>query len=98
LLFENKNCIRLKLAKDCVTLGTALHRVYDRTLSLSACKFRHVNSNLPWGECNWLLKGMGDETLAGLFIVTPKTHQLLIKRIETTLLDHARQPFFPSVN
>ena len=32
---------------------------------------------------------MGDETLIGLLHVMPKTHPLLIKRIGTTLLDHA---------
>jgi len=34
---------------------------------------------------------MGDETLIGLFHIKLKTHPLLIKRIETTLLDHARK-------
>ncbi len=33
--------------------------------SLFTCKFRRVNSE--WCECNWLLKGMLDETLIGLF-------------------------------
>ncbi len=36
------------------------------------------------------LKGMGDETLIGFLHVMPKTNPLLIKRIGTTLLDHAR--------
>ncbi len=45
--------------------------------------------NPPCRERNWLLKGMGDETLIGLLHVMPKTHTLLIKRIGTTLLDHA---------
>jgi len=42
---------------------------------------------------------MGDETLIGLLHEKPKTHQLLIKRIETTILDHAlvRRQFFPVV-
>jgi len=33
---------------------------------------------------------MGDETLIGLFHVNLKTHPLLIKRVGTTLLDHAK--------
>jgi len=35
---------------------------------------------------------MGDEIHVGLFHFTPKTHPLLIKRIRTTLLDHAPGP------
>ncbi len=50
---------------------------------------------MPWRERNWLLKGMGDETLIGLLQVTPKTHPLLIKIIGTTLSDHA--PGAPTV-
>ncbi len=52
-------------------------------------------ANSPWRERNWLLKGIGDETLIGLLQVMPKTHPLLIKRIGTTLLDHA--PGAPTV-
>jgi len=42
---------------------------------------------------------MGDETLIGLLHVTPKTHPLLIKRIETTLLGHGSgaQAIFPVI-
>ncbi len=38
---------------------------------------------------------MGNETLIGLLHVMPKTHPWLIKRIGTTLLDHA--PDAPTV-
>ncbi len=46
-------------------------------------------ANSPWHERNSLLKGMGEETLIGLLHIMHKTHPLLIKRIKTTLLDHA---------
>jgi len=49
-------------------------KISREAFSLSTCKYRHVNSNLPWRESNFLLKGMGDETLIGLLHVTPKTH------------------------
>ncbi len=49
--------------------------------------------NPPRCKNNWLLKGTGDETLIGLLHVMPKTHPWLIKRIGTTLLDHALTVF-----
>ena len=52
--------------------------------------------NPPWRERNWLLKGMGDETLIVFLHVTLKTHPLLIKRKGTTLLDRA-PTIFPVV-
>ncbi len=45
--------------------------------------------NPLWCEHNWLLNGMGDETLIALLHVMPKTHPLLIEMIGTTILDHA---------
>ncbi len=67
--------------------------------SLCALKFCRLN-NESATERALTLKGMGDETLIGLLHLMPKTHPLLIKRIGTTLLDHApgRPNIFPSIN
>ncbi len=54
---------------------------------MRSVKSRRVNSK--WSERNLLIKGMGDEILIGLFHIMPKKHPLLIKRIETTLLDRS---------
>jgi len=35
----------------------------EEVFSLSAGKFRYVNSNPPWNECNWLLKEKVNYTL-----------------------------------
>ncbi len=51
--------------------------------------------NLPWCKRNWILKGMGEETLISFLHVMPKTNPLLIKSISTTLLDHA--PGVPNI-
>ena len=56
---------------------------------LSTIKFRHVNSESAMARAQLAFKGNGDETLIGLTNVNHKTHPLLIKRIGTTLLDHA---------
>lgn len=51
------------------------------TLSLCSYKFRHVNSKYSMARAPLPLKGIKDETMIG--------YPLLIKKIETTLLDHA---------
>ncbi len=55
--------------------------------SLCACKFCRVNSESAMTRAQLALKG--NWILIGLLHVMPKTHPLLIKRIGTTLLDHA---------
>jgi len=83
-------CIKIKMLwwnPACPVDGLLGHEqirfLAREALRFSACKFRHG------GSATGILKGMGDETLIGLLHVTPKTHPLLIKRIGTTILDHA---------
>ncbi len=70
--------------------GYSLHtRIRLPICSCTSSSVTSLETRSVFALRNWLLKGMGDETLIGLLHIMPKTHPLLIKRIGTTLLDHA---------